>query len=410
MERFGNGRVALMDDRDTAERLGWTLRKRSTPEPEFLLSPVTGDPRREAWIARTRPSLGGGPAELWEGRPESQGWTYLSQAQGLLPYLERLDRWGTAPGDVVGISGLGRVGGTAAAALSTVPSAVSGIRTLLIHDGDAANQARWAAELASVARWQEQETLPTVVSVSQADMLARCDIFLFAAAKDVPPLGTAGDVRLPQFAPNRPILQEALAAAREARYAGLFCVISDPVEVLAQAAFHDSNTDAAGVFHGQGLAPERIAGLALGVMWGRALAVARERGQGDRVARCGAAFGPHSTEVLAYDDPAHPDLELSAAMSEAARRGNYRIRDLGFFPYIGPALSSIVTALPRLLARQEILASPLVDGIYFGTPTHWDWGLIPSPRALAPQVQETVTQLHARHRALLQGLALYKGE
>jgi hypothetical protein len=45
-----------------------------------------------------------------------------------------------------------------------------------------------------------------------------------------------------------------------ASFVGLFLVISDPVDWLCQAVV-DSNTDPAGRFVGDGLAPERIAGL-----------------------------------------------------------------------------------------------------------------------------------------------------
>jgi len=232
-----------------------------------------------------------------------------------------------------------------------------------------------------------------VEAASLPEMFRRCDAFLFAAARAVPPLGAPGDVRLPQFEPNREALRAAVDAAGEAAYPGLFFIISDPVELLAQAGFHDSNAPR-GEFLGRGLAPERMAGLALGIMWGRALARARAEGCGARVARRGVPYGPHSTDVLVYDDPADPDLELSRAMTQAARTGNYRIRDLGYIPFIGPALSSIVLTLPALLAGREVLASTFVDGVYFGAPSRLRWGLAPTRRAVAPVVRGQVEELH----------------
>jgi hypothetical protein len=216
---------------------------------------------------------------------------------------------------------------------------------------------------------------------------------VFAAARAVPPLGAPGDVRLPQFGPNREALRSTLDAAVEAAYPGLFFVISDPVELLAQAAFHDSNAPR-GEFLGGGLAPERVAGLALGIMWARALAEAEAQGAGARVARRGVPYGPHSTDVLVFDDPAGPDPELSRAMTQAARTGNYRIRDLGYIPFIGPALSSIALTLPALLQGREVLASTFVDGIYFGAPSRLRWGMAPTRRPVAADVRRQVEELH----------------
>jgi hypothetical protein len=112
------------------------------------------------------------------------------------------------------------------------------------------------------------------------------------------------------------------------------------------------------------------------------------------VARRGVPYGPHSTDVLVYDDPADPDLDLSRAMTLAARTGNYRIRELGYIPFIGPALSSIVLTLPALLAGREALASTFVDGVYFGAPSRLRWGLAPTRRAVAPVVRAQVEELH----------------
>jgi hypothetical protein len=390
MRLYGNGRVVLVDDPSTAERLGWLERGRSAPEPEILLHAVEGDPSRERWIARGRRPRGQGLASLWEG--PGADWTYLKGAPGLERYLQAMSEPVKRSGFTVGISGLGRVGGLAASALAAADASRTGIGTLLLHDCDRANLERMALELSTVAAWGDVP-LPRVQAATLPEMMRRCDAFLFAAACAVPPLGTPGDVRLPQFAPNRVALAEVLRAVGSEGYPGLFLMVSDPVELLALTAFHDSNAGD-GAFRGHGLAPERVGGLALGVMWGRALAAAREAGQGERVARTGAAFGPHSAEVLAFDDPAAPDEALSEVMTTAARRGNYRVRDLGYLPYIGPALSSIVLSLPALLAGQEVLASAYVDGVYFGSPCRLDWGLVPVPRPVAPGVRSRLGDLH----------------
>ncbi|BDU73820.1 Rossmann-fold NAD(P)-binding domain-containing protein [Mesoterricola silvestris] len=389
MRLFGDGRAALAGDPVMAERLGWGVRKRSSGGAEIVLAPVDGDPRAEPWIARGRVAPGGGVAVLWEGG--GKDWTYLRDAPGVPRYLRRMAEPARGRSFTVGISGLGRVGGLAASALAAC--AGSGIGTLLIHDCDGGNLERMVQELGSVARWRAGSRLPQVEAAGLGEMMRRCDAFLFAAASAVPPLGTEGEVRLTQFGPNRECLKGALEAANAEGFAGLFLMVSDPVEVLAQTAFHDSNAPE-GAWLGTGLAPERVGGLALGVMWGRAMAAAEAAGQGERVARRGVPYGPHSTEVLVYDDPAGPDPALCEAMTRAARTGNYRVRDLGFLPYIGPALSSIVLTLPRLLAGREVLASSFVDGVYFGSPCRLRWGLGPTRRRLAPEVKRQVEELH----------------
>jgi hypothetical protein len=391
MELYGNGRVALVDDPASAGRLGWPIRKRSAPDPAIRMSPVAGDPALEPWICQGRPAPGGGPRALWEGG--GPAWTYLAGTPGLDRYLKAMAEPPRRQGFVVGISGLGRVGGLAASALAAMDAVHSRIGTLLIHDSDSGNLERMRQELASVASWRGHVPLPRVEAAPLPELLRRCDAFLFAAATAVPPLGASGDVRLPQFEPNRAAQRIALDAALEADYTGLFCVISDPVEVLAQASFHDSNAPQ-GAFLGLGLAPERVAGLALGIMWGRALARAEAAGQGLRVARRGVPYGPHSTDLLVFDDPADPDPDLCRAMTQAARTGNYRIRELGYIPFIGPALSSIVLTLPRLLAGREVLASSFVDGVYFGAPCRLRWGIAPTRRQMAATVRGQVEELH----------------
>jgi hypothetical protein len=405
MTLYGDGRVALLDAAETAERLGWPVRRAAAPDPELLLRPRAGDPRREPWIAppswrpwrdligrETEPSAGG-------------SWTFLESAPGVLPYLERMAQPERRPLSVA-VAGLGRVGGAAASVLAATPTSRSGIRELLLYDLDAANHERWLLELGSVAAWRGREDLPAVRATTPEQVFYHCDVFLFIATGGVPPLGSDEQVRLVQFHPNRAILDSFLERARAARFTGLFLVISDPVDWLAQAAFHDSNTDQAGRFRGDGLAPERIAGLGLGVMWGRALAAARREGWEPAVRDRGVAFGPHDTDVIVYDDAEAPNAARSAVISRAAREANYVIRHLGFLPYVGPGVSSVALSLPRLLAGDEILASVLADGMYFGGPARCEWGVLPRPVRVAPQVAAEVAALHERLRVRARELGL----
>jgi hypothetical protein len=403
---YGDGRAAVLDDAAMAERLAWGRRRRSRPDPEIVLQPRDGDPRCEPWITPGwhNPAAG---LESVRRRSRRRRWSYLADAPGVVRYLEGL----AAPvkeqeGTCVAIAGLGRVGGVAATVLALTPRRVSGIRELLISDVDAANQERWLLELDSIARWRSRDVLPLVVPTTISEVFSRCDVFLFAATDSVPPLGTQGDVRLMQFGPNRTILRPFLEQARAAGYTGLFLIVSDPVELLAQAAFFDSNSHRTGAFAGDGLAPERIAGLGLGVMWGRALACARREGWEWTVARFGAAYGPHGPDVVVFDDVRKPNIRRSETLTGAAREGNVQIRSLGHLPYVGPGTSSVGLMLPPLLAGEEALASMLLEGIYFGAPARLDWGVYPTPRPLGGAVWKTLADLHARMAAQARSLGL----
>jgi hypothetical protein len=395
---FGNGRAALVEDGATAEKLGWGARRRSRPEPEVLLRPRGGDPRWEPWIVPgwCEPSVS---LEALRTRSRRSHWSYLPAAPGVVRYLERLAAPAAErPGRCVALAGLGRVGGVAATMLAVTPSRVSGIRELLIYDVDAANQERWLMELGSIARWRSRDALPRVHPAGIAEVFSRCDVFLFAASEGVPPLDSQADVRIVQFSPNRAILRAFVEQAKAAGYTGLFLVVSDPVELLAQTVFHDSNRSASGTFSGEGLAPESVAGLGLGVMWARSLACARREGWEQAVAQSGVAYGPHSAEVVVFDDVRNPNRRRSEDLTAAARECNVLIRNLGHLPYVGPGVSSVGVTLPALLGGEEILASVFVGGIYFGAPARRDWGLYPTGRPMAAEVWHAVGEAHARLR------------
>ncbi len=406
MTLFGQGRAALAGDRTTADRLGWGARRRSRPDPEVVLAPRSGDPAREPWIAPPWFDAARELDALRARRARRRTWSYLEGVPGVARYLARLAEPLPRDGWRVGLAGRGRVGGVAATMLAASPSARSGIRELLVHDVDAANQKRWLLELGSIAQWRAPGPPPAVRGATVRELFEECDAVVVAAAASVPPLGTLGDVRMVQLDPNREIVRGLLAEARRAAYAGLLLVVSDPIEWLALAAFVDGNSDDAGCFTGEGIAPERIAGLGLGVMWARALAAAREDGAEERVARRGAAYGPHSTDVLAFDDLERPDRELSKRLTSFARNCNFRVRDLGHLPYVGPGASSVGLALPRLLAGREALASAFVGGVYFGAPARLDWGVYPTAHRMDGGVFETISSLHRRMRAQAETLGL----
>ncbi|MBP7149221.1 MAG: hypothetical protein KBD01_16955 [Acidobacteria bacterium] len=409
MKLHGQGRAALAGDPRTAEMLGWRERRRSRPDPQILLKPRTGDPTLEPWIVPPWFAPAAGIGALCGSRPRpARCWTYLPGPPGLAKYLERLAR-PPATRIRLGLFGLGRIGGIASVVLAAMPAANSGIAEILVDDVDTANRERWLLELGAFTSWRGREGAPRLRPTSLGEVFHQCDVFVFAAATGVPPLGSPGDVRMVQFAPNRAILRACLEQARAADYSGLFLVVSDPVDWLAQSAFRDSNT-AGETFTGEGLAPERIAGLGLGVMWGRALDCARREGWDGTVARRGAAYGPHGDGVLVFDDLRAPTSARSEPLTRAAREGNIAVRGLGFLPFVAPGVSSIALTLPLLLAGREALASVFLDGVFFGAPCRQEWGIYPTRHALAPEVAHALRGLHGGLRRQAASLGLFPVE
>ncbi len=293
-------------------------------------------------------------------------------------------RW-TAELKRVHLLAVGDVGGTLLTALKLLGGDV--ISTIGIRDLNEAAVARWTAELGQIAWPWDYQALPEVEPVAQEDLFA-CDAFIFAATKAVPPVGSGvSDVRMAQYEANRPLVEsfarQARAArfrglfivlsdpvdplcqaaflasnrdeggawdgqlvesfarqARAARFRGLFIVLSDPVDPLCQAAFLASNRDEGGAWDGQGLLPEQVQGFGLGVMNARAAWLAKQDPRFADFLTDGRAFGPHGHGLVIANSLSHYDDALSRELTELTETANLRIRDLGFKPYVAPAVSS----------------------------------------------------------------------
>lgn len=92
---------------------------------------------------------------------------------------------------------------------------------------------RWEMELNQIVS-PEGERLPPVEIVSPEEVFDG-DVFLFCASRFVPDTSvTSGDVRMAQYQVNRELAVRYARMARQRRYGGMFCVVSDPVDPLCR--------------------------------------------------------------------------------------------------------------------------------------------------------------------------------
>ncbi len=286
--------------------------------------------------------------------------------------------------------GLGDVGGTLLIALKLLGRELSRIA---IYDPNEALCRRYEVELNQVLP-PDGVPLPEIAICSQ-ERLFDCDLFLFTASRGVPPVGSdVQDVRMAQFVRNREMLAGYARRAREAAFGGLFCQISDPVDQLCRAVFLESNRDASGAFDAAGLLPEQVRGFGLGVMAARAAYNAKNDGidfSGGRV------YGPHGADLIVANHPQNYDEALSARLTQETVTANLRVRELGFKPYIAPALSSAAVSLLRLV-RGEVCCSAIpMGGAYFGCRSRTtSAGILTQREALHPALFRKIEEVQQR--------------
>lgn len=286
--------------------------------------------------------------------------------------------------------GLGDVGGTLLIALKLLGRELSRIA---IYDPNEALCRRYEMELNQVLP-PDGVPLPEI-AICPPERLFDCDLFLFTASRGVPPVGSdVQDVRMAQFVRNREMLAGYARRAREAAFGGLFCQISDPVDQLCRAVFLESNRDASGAFDAAGLLPEQVRGFGLGVMAARAAYHAKKDGidfSGGRV------YGPHGADLIVANHPQNYNEALSARLTQETVTANLRVRELGFKPYIAPALSSAAVSLLRLV-RGEVCCSAIpMGGAYFGCRSRTtSAGILTQREALHPALFRKIEEVQQR--------------
>lgn len=297
----------------------------------------------------------------------------------------------------VNILAIGDVGSTLLTGLKLLGGDV--IDRIGICDLSEQLSARWEFEMGQVSLPWDYGAFPEVETVD-VDHLFDCDVLVFVASKGIPPVGSGvRDVRMAQFESNAAIVRHYARMAREKQFRGLWAAVSDPVDPLAKTAYLESNRDENGVWDGMGLLPEQVQGYGLGVMNARAAYYAKRDARFASFLTDGRAYGPHGDGLWIANSLTSYDDDLSRALTEATVTANLKMRELGFKPYVAPALSSGALSLLLTLRGEWHYGSVFLDGVYMGcknryTPAGIETELLPSiPDALFTHITDAASKL-----------------
>ena len=280
---------------------------------------------------------------------------------------------------------LGDVGSTLAIGLRLLGGDV--ISTLGVCDLREGVPQRWEFELNQIAA-PDGGGFPDVEIVDAAHILD-CDVFLFCASRFVPDTAVkSGDVRMAQYELNRPLAVSYARMAREKGFQGMFCVVSDPVDQLCRAVLSES----------QWLSVNQVRGFGLGVMNARARYYAGKDSRFRTYLADGRAFGPHGEGLVIANSVSHYDGKLSEELAELTKHANLQMRELGYKPYVAPALSSGALSVLACLRGEWHYSSVFMDGVFFGIRNRLTAGgceveRLALPEELTARLRETIEEL-----------------
>lgn len=227
------------------------------------------------------------------------------------------------------------------------------------------------------------QVLPPVDLVDE-DHLFACDVFIFCATKGTPPIGAKGDMRMVQLEANRELVRHFGELARKAKFRGLACIVSDPVDNLCRAFLESS-----------GLAPWQVQGYGLGVMHARACYYAEKNPRLVHYLTEGRAFGPHGQDLVIADSLDHYDDALSRELTRKTVTCNLAVRELGYKPYLAPALSSAALSILLTLRGEwhygSLYLGDETEGAFLGMKNRLtEQGFEYEDAALCPELYDRV--------------------
>ena len=269
----------------------------------------------------------------------------------------------------VNMLAIGDVGSTLLTGLKLLGGDV--IESIGICDLSEQITARWEFEMGQISLPWVYDSMPEVHVVTPENLFD-CDMFVFVASKGIPPVGSGvKDVRMYQFENNAKIVKHYAQMARKQGFKGLWCAVSDPVDPLAKTAYLESNKDENGNWDGKGLRPEQVQGFGLGVMNARAAYYAKKDERFADFLREGRSFGPHGTGLTIANSIEHYDDALSQELTQLTVTANLKMREIGFKPYVAPAMSSGALSLLLTLRGEWHCGSVFMDGIFMGVKNRY---------------------------------------
>ena len=264
----------------------------------------------------------------------------------------------------VNVLAMGDVGGTLALAMRLTGADI--VSKIGICDISDAMLQRWEQELNQISLPSDPEVFPPVAKVDPSELFD-CDVCVFCASRGVPDVSqTDVDVRMIQLEKNTELVRAYANQAADCGFDGEFFVVSDPVDPLCKVAVL------------AGLSPERVQGFGLGVMNGRAAYYARQSlAQGSSAGYApsramaaylteGRVFGPHGKDLVVANSIADYDDEASVRLTELTASANLKIRELGFKPYIAPAVTSGALSVLENLRGHWQYSSAWFGGAFLG--------------------------------------------
>lgn len=251
----------------------------------------------------------------------------------------------------VNLLALGDVGSTLLIGLRLLGS--DAINSIGICDINEAAAQRFEMEINQIEEPVMYGRMPQVDIIAPGQLFD-CDVMIFCASKSVPSVSeNVKDVRMAQLEANTALVGSFAEKAVEAGFKGLFAVVSDPVDPLCKAALI------------AGLNPDQIQGYGLGVMNGRALYYSRKDERFGHFPEEGRAYGPHGQDLVIADSISNYNDALSRELTQLAVESNMKTRELGFKPYIAPALSSGAISILATISGDWNYSST-----YFGNGKH----------------------------------------
>lgn len=232
----------------------------------------------------------------------------------------------------VNILALGDVGGTILMGLKLLGG--KNIEEIGIYDLNPKLLIRYEYEMNQTNYPFNYDHFPKVRIIEEKNLFD-CNVFIFCASKSTPVISTGvGDIRMSQYKTNKPIVEHYAAMAGSRGFKGLFAVVSDPVDPLCKVALLNSE-----------LKPWQIQGFGLGVMNSRAAYFAKDNEKFRSFLTEGRSFGPHGQDLVIANSIIDYDDAISLELTKLTVESNLKMREIGFKPYIAPALSSGVLSI-----------------------------------------------------------------